>query len=122
MNFIIVLLLLNGFFSLYSMDQENSADEDQENCLLDTMGEYHDILQQIFEKKGNDSILWLESCRLAGKLETYVDLGIINNDELKSAIKRILKNHKESTQLFTDHMELLKRIELANNTDSPEIE
>jgi hypothetical protein len=104
------------------MDQENGTDDDQEDCLLHAMEKYHLTLQQIFEKKGDDPALWLESCRLAGKLETYVDLGIVNNGELENTIKNILQSHKESTQLFTDRMELLKRIELANNPDPAEKE
>lgn len=106
------------------MDQQNGIDDkddSSENYVLNAIEKYHNTLEQIL-KKDDDPTLWLESCRLAGKLETYVDLGIVNNGELENTIKKILQSHKESTQLFTDNMKLLKHIEFKNNSDPAEEE
>jgi hypothetical protein len=117
MRIIILLLIINSYLQLHAMDQSNDPDSDQEDYLLNAMEQYHQILEQILEKKGNDPNLWLESCKLAGTLKTCVELGLVNDQHVENSIKHILQNHEETTQLFTQRMELIERIELANRPE-----
>lgn len=111
MHFIILLLLSSSLY-LSAMDQRKSitdsdtdSDDDQGNYVINTMERYHQTLNLLLEKKGNDPNLWLESCKLAGNLETCIELGIIPDPSLKNTIQEILQKHRQTTQLHIERIE-----------------
>lgn len=80
---------------LYSMDQKT-----QEDYIFNTIQKYNTILLGLLEKKGDDPLLWLKSCKQAGKLKACINLGIVNDSAAKNSILVTLENHKQTTQLF----------------------